>query len=102
MEESCDNCDNGNGVGGCAYPICCIQFSEWKPIPVKMEWRKIDDAAKNGEWVLVFFHSELHESQSHFAISRFDGRDWLNDEGERKLAEADFWMPLPKPPAGSP
>ena len=67
-----------------------------------MEWKQIDSVAKNGEWILVFFSSELNDEQSHYAISRFDGKNWLNDEGDRKLSAADFWMPLPAPPAGSP
>ena len=100
MEESCMNCDNGNGVGGCAYPICCIQFSEWKPIPAKMEWQPIETVPMNEK--VLFYATSLGIAEGvllpnriiHAFASGFGFRD--------KYKGVTHWMPLPKPPAGSP
>ncbi len=60
------------------------------------EWQTIETAPKDGRWILVYFDSELCDTQSHFAVTRFYSGGWRNDDGDRALAEADFWMPLPQ------
>ena len=101
MEESCMTCDNGDGVGGCAYPICCIQFSEWKPIPVKMEWQPIETAPKDGAKILAYADGSMTvvywlECGDNWELA--ESGSWA-ESGEW---EPTHWMPLPLPPAGSP
>ena len=122
MEESCMNCDNGNGVGGCAYPICCIQFSEWKPIPVKMEWKPIDTVPLHASVLFyradagVFYGQKTHcadwiseeeqEKEEYDEYTLFKDDCWAFEYNGAHRLEGDVipthWMPLPPPPAGSP
>jgi len=62
------------------------------------EWRKVDDSAQDGRWILAYFTGELSDSQSPFAVTRFYSSEWRSDEGDRCLATPDFWIPLPEPP----
>lgn len=105
MEKSCVTCDNGNGVGGCGYHICCIQFSEWKPIPVKMEWQPIDTAPKDGIKIIAF-DKTMDEYFVAFFVSTGLIKEWQCDGVRGTDIDFDIfpthWMPLPQPPAGSP
>lgn len=68
-------------------------------------WRPIDDNAKSGEYIVArrtWFHHVTGTELHCYAVVKFSNPHWVYGEmaldATKFMADADLYMPLPKPP----
>lgn len=59
------------------------------------KWQKIDNAPKDGRWVLVTWKGSPHRME---AMRYDENGDWQWWEGDVTNNPPTHWMPLPKAP----
>lgn len=94
QETTCGNCGNGNGAGGCAYPIPCFDFSEWRP--ETPYWRPIKSPPEEGVHVLLF-----RPHIQFVGYLSYDKRRYVHNAPGIPFVDPPptHWTPLPPSPA---
>ncbi len=92
-------CPDGSTLPGDSYPLAERVYV--RPPAKKMNWRKIDNAPKNGTKILLADYSGYHARRTMWISSGY----WVRltnigfwTDGVEALCTPTHWKPLPPPP----